>query len=122
LATAHGRISERRTALHDGGHRLGQFFDFWPVKTKLADPDGAQAQAGGVECAHVAGNGVAIDHNPGHIQNAGGHIARQMHALMGDALGVYQQQMVFRTAADDAKAVVGQLLGQIGGIFHNALL
>ncbi len=91
---------------------VGQLLRLFLIEAALGDPGCAQADAGWVEGKLVAGDGIAVDHDAGHIQDAGSVVAGEGGAIRTlDRGHVHVEHVRIRPAEGNAEAAFLQAFG-----------
>ena len=104
-------------------HQVGQLVNLGFAETALRKPDGAQAQAGRVERAAISGNGVAVDDDVGHVQDAAGGVSHQWHAVCAaHRFAIYVEQVRVRAAEGYIETVLAEAHGHSCGVGANLFL
>ena len=105
------------------GDDIRQLPGFLLVEAALGDPGCAQADAGRVERVDVAGDGVAVDDDAGHVQDAGGVVPGQGCAVGAlDGGDIHVEHVAVRAAVGDAEAALLEALGDGQGVLDGLLL
>ena len=116
LAAA-AQVAERRAGEQHIGHDIGQALRLRLAEAALGEPGRAQAEARRPERRFVAGDGVAIEHDPGQVEDARGHVAAERRAIgAAHRLAVHQQQVRARPAVRDAQPARRQPFRQAHGV------
>ena len=113
----------RRAGQQHIGHDVGQLAGGLLVEAALRDPRRSQTDSGRITRILIARDGVAVDHDPDDIQNAGCLVAAEGSAILAcDRGDIHVHQVAVGAAERDAQAALLELVGHGLGVFDRLFL